>query len=137
MIGRRSLLMGSACLLVPLVSRSAIVAVSTTDPTVRHRLDWSQLTALNGTTLKVAASTVPLRSDFERLLGSRFARFMIGLTDELPIECQRDAIVGEGSRPGTLGCEASLFVLGRDGAMFVAIKVATAKTSRPSAMQPS
>ena len=47
---------------------------------------------------------------------------MAKLADEMPMCRIGDAIVGEGTRPGTLGNEATFFVLRRGGAMFAVTK---------------
>ena len=116
---RRRLLLGSIGLLIP----GAQAATRTTSrPSVRHRLTWPQLQALAGRRLGDEKPSGPLHADLRRLLDDRYPRFLIGLGDEVPMRRIGDAILGEGVKPGTLGYEASLFVLGRDGAMFVVLK---------------
>jgi hypothetical protein len=84
-----------------------------------HRLTDSECAALEGHTLDASPR---LRDDLARLVGDRFPRFLEGLSDRRPIERIDADLIGEGVRPGSLGTIGSFFVVGRDGALFVALK---------------
>lgn len=101
---------------------TAIVGPTPASTRIRHRLDAQQLVALEGRKLTDLKPDAPLRSDFRRLLGNRYDRFIAGLGAEEPMRRVGDAVLGEGVRPGSTGYDASLFVLGPRGAMFAVLK---------------
>lgn len=118
---RRSLLGAIACAF-PATAMPAIVKPSAASAKVRHRLSDAQRFALVGRRLGDAAADFALRADFARLLGSRHRDFVARLAEQSPMRRIGQVVIGEGTRPDTLGHDASLFLLGPRGAMFVVIK---------------
>lgn len=108
--------------LVPGIATSAIVKPLPASAELRHRLSDAQVFALACRELGMSKSDAVLLADFARLLGSRHADFIAGLTDQVAMHRVGDAILGEGTRPGTMSYEASFFVLGPRGAMFAVVK---------------
>lgn len=122
---RRFVAAASALCVMPGATCAAIGKPTAESARVRHRLTSTQLKSLAGKRLSAPGgetTVAALRADFRRLLGRDEPRFVANLGDERPMRIVDDAVLGEGTRPGGVGHDASLFVLGPRGAMFAVVK---------------
>jgi hypothetical protein len=111
--GRRAFVIAFAAAVADLLAGPVVAAAP------GHRLTDAQRAALEGRTLEASPR---LREDVARLVDDRFPRLVEGLADGRTFERLDDDLVVEGVRPGTSGTQASFLVVGRDGALFAALR---------------
>jgi hypothetical protein len=112
----------AACGLFAAEARAGIADPPAASTTVRHKLRWSDVQALQGQRLKEASASRLLAPELKRLLGNRYDDFKSSLVEESPLRLEGDALVGDGVVPGTLGYRGAFFVVARSGEMLAVIK---------------